>query len=383
MFYIKINGNVFGDESGKEVSLEELIAALNEAVEECANRYVAMEDVTTAIIVGLMAGLNVMLIGAPGLGKSALTSTLATILGGKYFRKNMHAQVSLSDLLGSFDPAAAKSGKWKRQLSSLATANISLIDELPRAPEHVQNALLDIAEEREITNGDERVKLPLWGIVFAGNSLLEGDESNALWDRMGIRMNVKYPPVSRYADIMAAQNKESHLIDKWNGEMFPLLQMVVKYLSNGFAYSHADIIKEVYAGLGYQPSPRRHIAWMRAATGFMLMDKSNVLSEDHLFKAACLTLWNDDEVDTKRFLCSVFGSTREAIIINLCADLEEARSRIDQCGSHNDVFKISAMLQAVSTAIEENNLHDDDRVTDSLNEAKSRLAIKTLEINKA
>lgn len=62
----------------------------------------------------------------------------------------------------------------------------------PQASSAIGNALLTLLNERKFDNGSTRITVPLISLFGASNEMPQGEDTAALWDRMGLRVQVDY-----------------------------------------------------------------------------------------------------------------------------------------------------------------------------------------------
>ena len=122
----------------------------------------------------LRAGINTMIWGGPGIGKSDITNQLGTTLNRKVLdlRANLFDPVDIRGVPHIVRDAAQATTEWA--VPSIfptekdGTGGILFIDELPTAPPATQNAFLQLL----LTGRIGEYQLPEgWGIIAAGNRL--------------------------------------------------------------------------------------------------------------------------------------------------------------------------------------------------------------------
>jgi MoxR-like ATPase len=147
------------------------------------------------LLVGLLANGHVLVEGVPGLAKTTAVKTLAQTIQAKFQRLQFTPDMLPADLTGTliYDQ---RSGEFNIKKGPIF-ANIILADEINRAPAKVQSALLEAMQERQVTIGEETLKLEEPFIVLATQNPIEQEGTYALpeaqVDRFMLKLNVNYP----------------------------------------------------------------------------------------------------------------------------------------------------------------------------------------------
>jgi len=114
----------------------------------------------------LLMSRHVLIIGAPGIGKTTLAKNVASMLKKNFVRIQGSPDLTAEDLLGDIDPIKAmKFGPLDPKAFTpgkifKADKGILFFDEVNRCPEKLQNALLQVLEEGKATLGSYTVDFP-------------------------------------------------------------------------------------------------------------------------------------------------------------------------------------------------------------------------------
>ena len=105
---------------------------------------------------------HILLEGVPGLAKTLLVSAIANTMHAKFQRIQFTPDMLPGDIVGTriFDSRMAEFRVEKGPIF----ANIVLADEINRAPQKTQSALLEAMQERQVTIGETTFALedPFW-----------------------------------------------------------------------------------------------------------------------------------------------------------------------------------------------------------------------------
>lgn len=147
----------------------------------------------------LIAGRNIIIVGAPGIGKTTLAKNVAKLEPGitNFIRIQGSPDLTVEDILGDIDPVKAlKYGPlsleaFQKGKIFKADKGILFFDELNRCPEKLQNALLQVLEEKKATIGSYDVDFEL-DFIFIGTMNPEDTATEKLSDVLLDRFDVIY-----------------------------------------------------------------------------------------------------------------------------------------------------------------------------------------------
>jgi MoxR-like ATPase len=148
---------------------------------------------------------HVLLEGVPGLAKTLTVMTLANTISAKFQRIQFTPDLLPADIMGTriFDTALSTFRTEKGPLF----ANLILADEINRATQKTQSALLEAMQERQVTIGETTYPLeePFW--VLATQNPVEQEGVYALpeaqVDRFSLKVKVDYPSHTDEAAMLA------------------------------------------------------------------------------------------------------------------------------------------------------------------------------------
>ncbi len=115
---------------------------------------VGWNSLEPAILASISTGMNILLLGKHGCGKSSLARFISDAFSDQHLKLTIYYcdKENLISAVGIPDPTALKEGKvrYATHERSLFNADIVLLDELPRATKEGQNMFLEALEEKTI-----------------------------------------------------------------------------------------------------------------------------------------------------------------------------------------------------------------------------------------
>ena len=168
---------------------------LSRVREEVARALVGQRQMVDRLLVGLLTGGHVLLEGVPGLAKTLAVRSLADSLSLKFRRIQFTPDLLPADLTGTmiYNP---RDGSFSAKRGPLF-ANLVLADEINRAPAKVQSALLEAMQEKQVTLGDESLKLEEPFLVLATQNPIVQEGTyplpEAQSDRFMLKVRIGYP----------------------------------------------------------------------------------------------------------------------------------------------------------------------------------------------
>ncbi len=219
----------------EERQVDRAAARLGEIQRAVSAVVVGQDRLVETVLVALLCRGHVLLEGVPGLAKTLLVRSLASVVGGAFQRLQFTPDLLPSDVTGTliFDPKTSEFVAHKGPVF----ANLVLADEINRAPAKVQSALLEAMEERQVTIGDETFLLPEPFVVLATQNPIEQEGTyplpEAQLDRFLFKVLVDYPALDEERKVL-----EYHL-----GESFPTAQCITSLDELG---ELEQVAREVY-----------------------------------------------------------------------------------------------------------------------------------------
>ena len=160
---------------------------------------VGQDKIVEGVLMGLISGGHILLEGVPGLGKTLLVRTLASVLHAKFSRIQFTPDLMPADIIGTnvmldSQGGGARSFQFER---GPVFSNILLADEINRATPKTQSALLEAMQEKSVTVGGISHKLDGLFFVMATQNPLEMEGTyplpEAQLDRFFFKLLVPFP----------------------------------------------------------------------------------------------------------------------------------------------------------------------------------------------
>ena len=155
----------------EERSIEYLTDVLKRARQEVAKVIIGNQDVTDKALIAIFTGQHALIEGVPGVAKTLLVRTLASVLGCEFSRIQFTPDLMPSDIIGT-NVFNLKQNEFMLVKGPVFTTFL-LADEINRAPAKTQSALLQAMQERRVTIDRETHMLSSDFTVFATQNPIE------------------------------------------------------------------------------------------------------------------------------------------------------------------------------------------------------------------
>ncbi|MBA4064088.1 MAG: AAA family ATPase [Isosphaera sp.] len=295
---------------------------------------VGQAEVIEQVLAAVFTRGHCLLVGVPGLAKTLMVSSVAQILNVTFKRVQFTPDLMPSDITGTTILDETADGRREfRFVRGPIFANVVLADEINRTPPKTQAALLEAMQERQVTAGQETMKLPEPFFVIATQNPIEQEGTyplpEAQLDRFMFNVKVDYPQAEDEKLIVSMSTKgdKPELTRVLTGERITAWQKLVKKIEvPGFVTDF--IVKLVRATRPRDPSapdmikrlvdwgagPRAGIFLAQAGQAFAAMDGRPSVAVDDVKKAAAPVLRHRVSAN---FQAQAEGKTSDDIVAEL------------------------------------------------------------------
>jgi len=273
-------------------ALEEKLARAKASINR---RFIGQTQVVDLALTSLLCGGHGLLIGLPGLGKTRLVETLATVMGLNSNRVQFTPDLMPADILGSEVLDTAEDGtRHFRFLEGPIFCQLLMADEINRASPRTQSALLQAMQERTVTVAGQDRSLGTPFHVLATQNPIEQEGTyplpEAQLDRFLVQIDVQYPDRATERDILLATTgvEEAEAEAVFTPEDLIAAQTLLRRMPVGEAVM--DMILDLVRAFrpeepGASEKVRDTVAWgpgPRAAQALMLTVRARALLESRL-----------------------------------------------------------------------------------------------------
>lgn len=182
----------------KEDEVRQFLEDFHRIETETSKAIIGQKELIRMVLMGIVAGGNVLLEGLPGLGKTQLVKTLGKVMDISFSRIQFTPDLMPSDITGTDIFVREDDGRGRFEFQKGPVfANILLADEINRATPKTQSALLEAMQEKHITAGKNTYELPQPFFVLATQNPIETEGTyplpEAQLDRFMFKLMVDFP----------------------------------------------------------------------------------------------------------------------------------------------------------------------------------------------
>ncbi|PQJ28557.1 AAA family ATPase [Rubritalea profundi] len=184
---------------------------------ELSKVIIGLDEEIEQILITLLCKGHCILEGAPGLAKTKLISSIASLLDLSFKRVQFTPDLMPGDLTGSevLQQDMETGERFFRFQQGPLFGNLVLADEVNRTPPKTQSALLEAMEERQITIGQTTHPLPKPFFVLATQNPIEQEGTyplpEAQLDRFMLKILLNYPDAEDESKIIEKASSEDSI----------------------------------------------------------------------------------------------------------------------------------------------------------------------------
>ncbi len=320
--------------------LTQFAADRDQMLDQLHRVIVGQSEVIEQILAAIFTRGHCLLVGVPGLAKTLMVSSISQILSTQFKRIQFTPDLMPSDITGTTILDELPDGRREfRFVRGPIFANIVLADEINRTPPKTQAALLEAMQERQVTAGQETMKLPDPFFVIATQNPIEQEGTyplpEAQLDRFMFNIKVDYPSAEEERSIvsMSARDDKPEIAKVLTGERILAWQKLVRKIEvPGFVIEF--IVKLVRATRPKDPTApdmiKRLVDWgagpragqflVRAGQAFAAMDGRPSVAIDDIKKAAIPVLRHRVSAN---FQAQAEGKSSDDIVLELLKVVSE------------------------------------------------------------
>ncbi|MFK7851444.1 MAG: AAA family ATPase [Akkermansiaceae bacterium] len=262
-------------------------------IDYLSDTVVGAEEAAKMLVTALLAGGHVLIEGAPGIGKTTLANTLASVMGGMFKRIQFTPDLLPSDLIG-YNLYRSDKGSFEF-IKGPVFSNCLLADEINRTSPRVQSALLESMNEACVTVDGETHQLPKPFMVIATQNDTHATGTFPLpepqLDRFLLSLQMLLPNSDLQTKILLDHaSRSTERLDKpdfgLDGVAIQNLQEIVESIPiseavAGYITSLCENLRHL-AGSEESVSIRASLALLRASRANAFLDSAPAVYPDHV-----------------------------------------------------------------------------------------------------
>ena len=281
--------------SGQIVKDLEALGARLEHVRAAVGRVIfGQSEVVELALTAILSGGHALLVGAPGLAKTKLATSLGRILGLAEKRVQFTPDLMPADILGSEVLEESATGQRQfRFVPGPVFCQLMMADEINRASPRTQSALLQAMQEHHITVAGVRHDLPRPFHVLATQNPIEQEGTyplpEAQLDRFLLEIDVPYPSLDAERRMLFATTgtEEAEAETILSSTELLNAQRLTRLIPVGEQVAEAilRIVRSARPGPDGDDFVNRNIAWgpsPRASQALMLGARARALLQGRL-----------------------------------------------------------------------------------------------------
>jgi MoxR-like ATPase len=282
-----VETNVVRDEE----LLDKLIAAREQILREIRKVIIGQDEVVEQVLISLFVGGHSIITGVPGLAKTLLVRTIASVLDLSFKRIQFTPDLMPADITGTeiIEEDRSTGHRALEFIHGPVFANIILADEINRTPPKTQAALLEAMQEGNVTVQGKTYELPKPFFVLATQNPIEMEGTyplpEAQLDRFMFNVKIGYlPEEDEVAVVNATTSPQNIQLERLMsaGEILNFQKLVRKVPSADSVTRYAvKLVAMSRPGSDYAPDfIKRWVTWggsLRASQFLILGGKARAI----------------------------------------------------------------------------------------------------------
>ncbi|RNL54770.1 AAA family ATPase [Pedobacter jejuensis] len=175
-------------------AVDALHQSFNNIKAEISKVVIGQDDIIKSVLIAIFSNGHCLLVGVPGLAKTLLVQTVASVLDLDFNRIQFTPDLMPSDIIGAEILGEDRHFKF---IKGPVFSNIILADEINRTPPKTQAALLEAMQEKSVTAAGLTHTLPKPFFVLATQNPIEQEGTyplpEAQLDRFMFNIQLNYP----------------------------------------------------------------------------------------------------------------------------------------------------------------------------------------------
>ena len=316
------------------VTLPALQQAFRNTEDSLNDRVVERASFVNTLMLALVGKMDVFGLGEPGVAKTMTVTLLrdhiADLGPTGYFWRLLTKFSTPSELFGPPDLKAMDEGVWRFQTKgTMVDANFIILDEIFKANSAILNTLLTFMNEGVFHN-DVPIEVPKWVVFGLSNELPQGEELNALFDRLDLRVVIeKIQTSSGFIQMLKGSELGPVVPTLTVAQVTAAQDEVQKIEVTDDVRDALLLLRQELKKAGVEPSDRRFArsqtiikaaAWMRGS-GFTEIEDMGGLAD---------SLWSSlDERSTVTTQVLQLASPLDALALKLRDDIDKLSEEFD------------------------------------------------------
>lgn len=287
-------------------------------------------------ILALISGTHHFQIGEPGIAKSLSTRRLIAHIDGldpsqDYFETLMTRFSSPEELFGPLDLAALKQSRYRFVTDGYApSARIWFLDEIWKANASILNALLMALNERLFRNDGSVQPLPLHAMFCASNEMPEGEELNALYDRIHFRHIIR--PIQEqgnFITMLKLKHQDDEKVVSWD-EIVQAQKEASEIVIPDDVLEALNTVRNDLRAAGIEPTDRRFKETTKIIRAKTWLDGDEIADIQHMQPLAHVLWTTPEEQPVVERVILELANPLDKEAITLLETVEKIASDIDK-----------------------------------------------------